>query len=64
MLKVVSYQDINVYGHWSLWTLHLNKKQFTYITFLTLFINIAKLQAGKGKAFNSALQKLELNLFI
>lgn len=29
----------------------------------SLFINIAKLQVGKGKAFNSALQEVELNLF-
>lgn len=34
------------------------------MTFLTTFVNIAKLQANKGKAFGSALQEVVLRLFI
>lgn len=47
---------IGVFGHYILIKTNLLK-------LLTPFINITKLQAGKGKAFNSALQEVELNLF-
>lgn len=50
---------IGLSGHY-----YLIKGNLLKLLFFTTFVNIAKSQASKEKAFNSALQKVVLDLFI